>query len=191
MPLMEQPGLARMRQDMTEVSASVTRALEGVARHVRELERLGADVVREVDVSVSELGLKKVISRLNARVAQLELVLGDLPACDHSGDACFVCAEPCTVGHPCRLDLARQALTGGVVVPPIPLTPRQTQIVGMLAGGATNEEIAARLGISPLTVRTHVANILSRLRMSTRAGAVGRMYQLILASGGGVEGLDN
>ena len=53
-----------------------------------------------------------------------------------------------------------------------PLTPRELEILGMLAEGLGNKIVAARLGISEHTVKTHVASILAKLDAGTRAEAV-------------------
>jgi DNA-binding NarL/FixJ family response regulator len=52
------------------------------------------------------------------------------------------------------------------------LTPRQTEILQMLADGVPAAEIAGRLVMSPLTLRTHVQNILTRLGAHTKLEAV-------------------
>lgn len=53
-----------------------------------------------------------------------------------------------------------------------PLTPREIEVLGMLAEGLANKNIAARLGISEHTVKTHVASILTKLDAFSRAEAV-------------------
>jgi DNA-binding NarL/FixJ family response regulator len=53
-----------------------------------------------------------------------------------------------------------------------PLTRREIEILGMLAEGLANKNIAARLGISEHTVKTHVASILAKLHAFSRAEAV-------------------
>ena len=52
------------------------------------------------------------------------------------------------------------------------LTPRQTQILQMLSDGMGPKEIARRLEMSPLTLRTHVQNILMRLGVHSKVEAV-------------------
>ncbi|MGH7528065.1 MAG: response regulator transcription factor, partial [Gemmatimonadales bacterium] len=59
-----------------------------------------------------------------------------------------------------------------------PLTARETEVLGMLAEGIGNKLIAARLGISEHTVKTHVAAIFGKLGVSTRAEAVASAARL-------------
>jgi two-component system, NarL family, response regulator YdfI len=56
--------------------------------------------------------------------------------------------------------------------PPQPLTPREAEVLGMLAEGLGNKVIATRCGISEHTVKTHVAAVFAKLGVSTRAEAV-------------------
>jgi two-component system, NarL family, response regulator YdfI len=53
-----------------------------------------------------------------------------------------------------------------------PLTPREREVLEMLASGLVNKEIAAKLAISEHTVKFHVASILGKLGASTRTEAV-------------------
>ena len=48
------------------------------------------------------------------------------------------------------------------------LTPREQQIVKLIATGANNEEIASQLYISARTVKNHITNILSQLNLRNR-----------------------
>jgi NarL family two-component system response regulator LiaR len=52
------------------------------------------------------------------------------------------------------------------------LTEREVDVLQLLASGKTNRDIAARLEISEATVRTHVSNILGKLRLDSRTQAV-------------------
>jgi DNA-binding NarL/FixJ family response regulator len=54
------------------------------------------------------------------------------------------------------------------------LTPREQEILGMLAEGLPNKVIASRLGISDHTVKTHLEAVFGKLGASTRAEAVAR-----------------
>jgi NarL family two-component system response regulator YdfI len=55
-----------------------------------------------------------------------------------------------------------------------PLTPREQEVLRMLALGLANKEIAARLNISEHTVKFHVAAILGKLGAASRTEAVAR-----------------
>jgi DNA-binding NarL/FixJ family response regulator len=56
------------------------------------------------------------------------------------------------------------------------LTPRQRELLDLLAAGHTNTQIARRLGVSEGTVRTHLENIYRRLGVSSRVAAVTRAF---------------
>jgi NarL family two-component system response regulator YdfI len=53
-----------------------------------------------------------------------------------------------------------------------PLTPRETEVLQMLASGLANKEIAGQLKISEHTVKFHVASILGKLGAGSRTEAV-------------------
>jgi DNA-binding CsgD family transcriptional regulator len=60
---------------------------------------------------------------------------------------------------------------------PVPrLTPRQNDLLRLVAAGHTNTQIARQLGISEGTVRTHLENIYERLGVSSRTAAVTRAF---------------
>jgi DNA-binding CsgD family transcriptional regulator len=52
------------------------------------------------------------------------------------------------------------------------LTPRETEVLGLLAEGLANKEIAARLSFSTHTAKFHVESILRKLEAANRAEAV-------------------
>jgi DNA-binding NarL/FixJ family response regulator len=54
------------------------------------------------------------------------------------------------------------------------LTKREREILRLLADGMRNDAVAQRLSISPLTVRTHVRNAMTKLEADTRTEAVAR-----------------
>jgi DNA-binding CsgD family transcriptional regulator len=72
--------------------------------------------------------------------------------------------------HQAYLDAERRRAQG------TPLTPRQTELLRLVADGHTNGQIARRLGLSEGTVRTHLENIYGRLQVSSRTAAVLRAF---------------
>ncbi len=56
--------------------------------------------------------------------------------------------------------------------PEAKITPRQAEVLKLVAKGFTNKEIARLLNISPESVKEHIANILIRLDASSRSEAV-------------------
>jgi DNA-binding NarL/FixJ family response regulator len=77
-----------------------------------------------------------------------------------------------------------EAYTGGASEPgdaatalPDDLTAREIEILALIAGGSTNAEIAERLVISPLTVKSHVSRILSKMDARDRTQLVVMAYE--------------
>jgi DNA-binding NarL/FixJ family response regulator len=67
------------------------------------------------------------------------------------------------------------AAAEGPAVTPFPdLTAREREILTLMATGAGNGAIAARLGLTEKTVRNNVSNVFAKLRVADRAAAVAR-----------------
>lgn len=90
---------------------------------------------------------------------------------------------PKSLSHSDLLDALGQILSGETYVPGgmitslhrrehTILTPRQAQILGLLAQGASNKTIAHKLSLSESTVKTHVSAILLALKADNRLMAV-------------------
>lgn len=95
-------------------------------------------------------------------------------------------SDPAVIGA--AIDLV---LAGGRYIPPRfaeiggnrgnvrrPLTDRQIEVAALLAKGHSNKEIALELGLTPATVKTHVAQILVALDATNRTDAAIRAQKL-------------
>ena len=58
------------------------------------------------------------------------------------------------------------------------VTPRQKEVLDLLASGKPNKDIAARLGLTPGTVKMHTSRIFKLLKVSNRTEAVARYTQM-------------
>ena len=65
---------------------------------------------------------------------------------------------------PFVLNEARQAELG--------ITPRELEVLGLIAGGLSNKEIAAKIFVSENTVKTHAASVFDKLQAKRRTQAV-------------------
>lgn len=61
------------------------------------------------------------------------------------------------------------------------LTPREAEVLALMSDGLSTEDIAARLFVAQVTVRTHISTILKKLQVPDRAAAV----RLAAATGDG------
>ncbi len=60
------------------------------------------------------------------------------------------------------------------------LSPRECEILEALASGESNKEMARRLGISPNTVKTHIARVYEKLEVQRRVQAIEKARFLAL-----------
>jgi DNA-binding NarL/FixJ family response regulator len=72
-----------------------------------------------------------------------------------------------------------RALMNRVRTPPTPdvLSPRELEVLRLVAAGNTNREAAAHLFISEATVKTHLLNIYAKLEVPDRASAVAESFR--------------
>lgn len=112
--------------------------------------------------------------RARLQLAQVLLTIGRVEAARRSADTARAEAE--------RLGAAGQRVLADEMLAAVlrraapddngPLTPREREILGLVAEGLTDAQIADRLVLSLHTVHRHVANIRAKLRSPSRAAAV-------------------
>ncbi|WP_026909911.1 LuxR C-terminal-related transcriptional regulator [Patulibacter minatonensis] len=129
----------------------------------------GFGLIFERAVLVERLALQH--ERIGKAFADTESMIGELCAAQvqlarQAPDAATTSATPAS------MLTAPEARINSV------LTPREREVLGLLASGATNVQIANQLVVSESTVKSHVKHILRKLRASNRAEAVSRYLRL-------------
>jgi LuxR family maltose regulon positive regulatory protein len=76
--------------------------------------------------------------------------------------------------------VAPPAPSAAGTIPDQALTTRELEILRLIAGGLRNAEIAGHLGISPATVKRHIANAYAKLGVEHRTAALVRAQELRL-----------
>jgi DNA-binding NarL/FixJ family response regulator len=80
-----------------------------------------------------------------------------------------------------RRRLVEVSMTRAPSALPDDLTPREAEVLALIAAGLSNREIAERLVVSGATVKTHVNRIFSKIGARDRAQAVRYAYERGLA----------
>jgi DNA-binding CsgD family transcriptional regulator len=106
------------------------------------------DVLR-IGIRVAEPDLASRLGALLGQIPGLRIAQGN-EVCD------LVLSEP-------------EIVDGGFAQP---LTPRERDVIALLAEGLSNKEIANRLGISPDTAKFHVGRVIDKLDATGRTDAV-------------------
>jgi DNA-binding NarL/FixJ family response regulator len=177
----------------------VGQAANGVEA-VRQAEELQADVVL-MDLRMPEMGGVEAIKQLRKRTPSAHVIvlttydtdndvlsaieagatgylLKDAPREEliravraaHRGESVL---SPSVVGQ--LMGRARRPATDAV-------SPRELQVIKLIAGGANNREAAAKLFVSEATIKTHLMHIFEKLGVRDRAAAVSEAYKRHLIS---------
>jgi len=162
------PGNARDRAfvshalaDLERREGTATPALwDGVVADWRQVRRpfaLATALVRAAAAYVGD-GRSEEARDLLREAGEIAERLGARPLCDE-------------VGAVARQAHLRLAVGGAGTSAGLGLTPRELDVLRLVAEGASNSSIAASLFISPKTVSVHVSNILAKLEVSNRGAA--------------------
>jgi DNA-binding NarL/FixJ family response regulator len=73
-----------------------------------------------------------------------------------------------------RMLISEKDVPGRRVRSSIKLSARESQVISYVRDGMTNQQIAEKLELSPLTIKNHVQNILRKLECANRAEAVAK-----------------
>ncbi len=161
-------------------SPVVRAGLESLVREAGEMEVVGdagADVLlAEGDPPPPEPdGLPVVVLTPDPKAALRAGARGVLPPHARESEilaAVEAAAAGLIVVHPEYLGMLSAAMRAEPAVLEDPLTPREMDVLRLLAEGQGNKEIAYRLSISEHTVKFHVASLLDKLHASSRTEAV-------------------
>lgn len=168
-------GLAGLAERVQELQAEVVlvdlpQADPQFASRAAALQRAGAAVVvliDEPDANWTSRALRAEVRALLAREASREEIHSAIQAASNG----MVLLDP-----EIAKDLLAGNRQGGAADPALErfeeLTPREIEVLRMMAEGLGNKEIAARLGISDHTVKFHISSILAKTGAATRTEAV-------------------
>jgi DNA-binding NarL/FixJ family response regulator len=100
-----------------------------------------------------------------------------------AGDAALDPAVQCHVVAALAGDGARAAEPGASTTPQLPddLTPREAEVLALIAEGLTNAEIAERLVVSPTTIKSHINHLFAKAGLRDRTQAVNYAYRTGIA----------
>ncbi len=139
----------------------------------------GEDVVVEVVDAAPEIAIVVLVRRIEAvgMVSAMEAGARALAHRSCTTDELVAAVSAAMAGQ----HWVSSALAGGLRgellsemagTPPKDLSPRELEVLTVMASGATNSQIGRSLGISQHTVRNHVQSLMRKLGVSTRTDAV-------------------
>ena len=159
--------------------------LDGLAA-TRQLVRSGA---RTRVLMLTTFDLDEYVFE-SLRAGASGFLLKDAPA-EHLSDAIRVVARGDSLLAP---EVTRRVIDAFVSKAAVPspagderlarLTPRELEVLGLLARGLSNLEISQKLFVSEATTTTHVSNVLAKLQISDRVQAVILAYECGLVVAG-------
>jgi len=167
---------------------------------VRQAEELQADVVL-MDLRMPEMGGVEAIKLLRKRTPSVHVIV--LTTYDTDNDV-LSAIEAGATGYLLKdapreelIRAVRAAHRGESVLSPSvagqlmgrarrpatdAISPRELEVIKLIAGGANNREAAAKLFVSEATIKTHLMHIFEKLGVRDRAAAVSEAYKRHLIS---------
>ena len=135
----------------------------------------GVDAIRNIKSEMPEVEIVALTSVLEDRLVIDAVEAGAMGYLlkETGPDTLFEAIRAASLGE-VRLDpRARKRLLREVRTPEMreSLTARETDTLRLLAKGLANREIASELGVSEMTVKTHVSSVLSKLDLKSRTQA--------------------
>jgi DNA-binding CsgD family transcriptional regulator len=175
-----EPALADIRAVAAEAGTdplrAAARSAEGLAAAARGRHEQAREAIEGAIALFSRAGGAYEAARARVDLAGSLIALHEDDAARAELErACRVFEELGAAGEVRRV----RALIGAAGRPPrpapagrragAPLSPRELEVIRLLSEGLSNAQIARRLGVSEFTVKRHVANILTKLDLPTRA----------------------
>jgi DNA-binding NarL/FixJ family response regulator len=167
---------------------------------VRQAEELQADVVL-MDLRMPEMGGVEAIKQLRKRTPSAHVIV--LTTYDTDNEV-LSAIEAGATGYLLKdapreelIRAVRAAHRGESVLSPSvagqlmgrarrpatdAISPRELEVIKLIAGGANNREAAAKLFVSEATIKTHLMHIFEKLGVRDRAAAVSEAYKRHLIS---------
>jgi LuxR family maltose regulon positive regulatory protein len=172
-------SLARLEASVGEEATSPVRgmlaAARGVVAEVSGDHRAAISALEEAVVAFARSGASFDAARVQIELAGALHVSGDVSGAVREAKA----AQEILRGLGARVEAERAGMLLRELERPIPstagrpdgLTAREVAVLRLIAEGRSNQEVARALFVSEFTIKRHVANILTKLELRTRAAA--------------------
>jgi DNA-binding NarL/FixJ family response regulator len=149
----------RAAASLAEGALVAARGDHGAARRLLEDAVDGFELLRApFEASIARIELAASLAKLEESEASLD-----------EARAAYECLL--RLGAPNEAERARGLAGAAVAAPPLPVTPRERDVLRLLAEGLTNRQIAEQLVVSEHTVHRHVTSILRKLHLPSRTAA--------------------
>jgi DNA-binding NarL/FixJ family response regulator len=168
------------RAQLQDVAAKLPRDTPAVAAYAAQFDAATGSETTWMEAATAWEACGHVINRAHCLTRAAEAIhhsdrqvartlLHDAAKTATAAGAGALLSEIRVLANAAHLDL--DDLGGQRVEPQLGLTPREMEVLSMVADGWSNRQIGAALYISPKTVSVHVSNILAKLMVSSRGEA--------------------